>query len=104
MSIAINALLCDMIFNSVYEPFNKRNRLLMWAIIATVEFWILNPFISGYLIKPLFFSPEYITKFIEVALLLLPVIIIESIAGGYIGYKIYRRLKESPLNIQRTNK
>ena len=41
------------------------------------------------------FYPEVVEKFVEVILLLSPVIIVESIAGGYIGYKIFERVKKS---------
>jgi len=92
INMIINAFLCDLAFNSIYRTFQKRNKLVWWVIIAMVTYWVLNPFIS-ILIKPLFYPPEYIETLISVVSLLLPVIIIESIAGGYFGHKIYRRLK-----------
>jgi len=36
-----------------------------------------------------FYSPEYASTFVGIFLMMLPVIIIESAAGGYLGFKIY---------------
>ena len=92
LNTIINAFVCDLAVNSIYKNFEKRQKLTLWVIIATTTFWVLNPFIST-LVKPLFFPPEYVTTFIAAVLTLLPVIIVESIAGGYLGYKIYSRVK-----------
>ncbi len=90
--MVINAFFGDLIFNSVYGFFRKQDRLLLWAILGSMIFWVMNP-IFGLMIKPFFFPPEFVTKLVDVIKLLSPVILIESIAGGYIGYKIYERTK-----------
>jgi hypothetical protein len=92
MNTIITAFFCDLLFNTLYLKFKRRDKLLWWTIIATIIFWVMNPFVSSF-IKPLFYPPEYVTKFIEVVLLMLPVILTESIVGGYIGHKIYKRVK-----------
>ncbi|MCW4015321.1 MAG: hypothetical protein NWF06_03040 [Candidatus Bathyarchaeota archaeon] len=97
LNFIIAPFFCDIIFNSFYGAFKKRNKLLWWALISTVGFWVLTPFIGTLLIKPLTYPPEYVAKLIEVILLLLPLIIIESIAGGYLGHKIYVRIKKDAL-------
>jgi hypothetical protein len=93
LNTIINAFICDLAFNSIHGRFKEHKKLLPWAVIATVAFWVMNPFISS-LIKPIFFPPEYVAAFVSAVLLLLPVIIIESIIGGYVGYKIYGRAKK----------
>jgi hypothetical protein len=93
INLPINALFGDIIFNSVYGVFKEKNRLLLWAILVTVIFWVMNP-IFGLMVKPFFYPPQFIAKLVDVILMLLPVIIVESIAGGYLGYKIYRRVKK----------
>ena len=92
LNTIINAFICDLAFNSIYGRFKEHKKLLLWVIIATVAFWVMNPFISS-LVKPIFFPPEYVAAFISAVLLLLPLIIIEAAIGGYVGYKIYGRVK-----------
>ena len=92
MNTVVTAFLSDLIFNTLYVKFKRRDKLLWWTIIATIVFWVMNPFVSS-LIKPLFYPPEYVKKFIEVVFLMFPVILAESIVGGYIGHKIYKRVK-----------
>lgn len=93
-NLIVNSFQCDLLFNSVYGIFKKQNKLVWWAILVAVEFWLLNPFF-GLLIKSLLlYPPEFMMKFIGVLPLLLPVIIVESAAGGYIGHKIYERIKK----------
>ena len=96
--IVINASISDLIFNSIYAHFKKRNKLFWWSILLSVEFNIINQFVSMlvyYLLAYLQFYPtEFFTSFINIAVLMLPVIIIESIAGGYIGHKVYERIKK----------
>jgi len=88
--LVVNSFQCDLLFNSVYGIFKKQNKLVWWAILVAVEFWFLNPFF-GLAIKSLLLYPtEALAKFVGIFPLLLPVIIIESVAGGYLGYKIYR--------------
>ncbi len=91
--IIINNFLGDVVFNSVYGFFAKRNQLVWWVILSVTIFWINSPFLLM-LNMYLFYTPEVLIPFINVALLMLPVIIIESIIGGYFGYKIYERVKK----------
>jgi hypothetical protein len=88
----ITAFLADLIINSFYETFRKREKLKWWSIVGAVFFWVMMPFFS-LLIRPLFYSLEAVALFANVVLLLLPVIIVESVAGGYLGYIIFLRLK-----------
>ena len=96
LNFMIAPFFCDLIFNTFYDTFRKRDKLLLWAIIATVTFWIITPLIGTLVVKPLTYPPEYIAKLIDVILLMLPVIITECIVGGYLGHKIYVRIKKDP--------
>src|SRR3989304_3497970 len=88
----ITGFLADLVINSFYETFKKREKLDWWSVSGALLFWVMLPF-SALLIRPLFYSPEAVALFANVVLLLLPVIIAESIAGGYLGYRIYLRVR-----------
>lgn len=93
----ITAFLADLIINSFYEKSRKRDKLKRWSISGSLLFWLMLPFFS-LLTHSLFYSFKAIVFAADVILLLLPVIIAESIAGGYLGYRIFLRLrKEGPL-------
>ncbi len=87
-----NAFFVDIIFNSIYGLFQKQDRLLLWSIMVAVVFWVMNPFF-GLMIKPFFFPPDFAFRILDVLYWILPLIAVESIAGGYLGYKVYRRTK-----------
>jgi hypothetical protein len=93
INLIVNSFQCDLLFNSVHGTFKKQNKLVWWAILVTLEFWLLNP-LFGVLIKSLLlYPPEFMMTFIGVLPFLLPAIIGESTAGGFIGYKIYKRVE-----------
>jgi hypothetical protein len=87
-----NAFFVDIIFNSVYGFYKKKNRLLLWSIMGAVVYWVMNPF-YGLMIKPFFFPPEFAFRILDILYWILPIIIVESIAGGYLGHKIFMRIK-----------
>ena len=95
----ISSTLCvfslDVVFNSVYSRFKKKNRLVRWAIMGQVFYWTLSPLLILSALS-LFYPLQGIlaTWFIPVMSVMLPIMIIEAIAGGYIGYKIYRRVEK----------
>ena len=91
--VIINAFHGDLLFNSIYGSFKKRNKLLWWAILVAVEYMLMNP-ILGAIIWPLFYPPEFVATMISATIFLLPVIVIECTAGGYLGYKVYERVKK----------
>jgi hypothetical protein len=90
--IIINSLHGDLLFNSIYGFFKKQKMLLIFAIFVATEFLVMGPFFA-ILIWPLFTSPEVVSTFFNVTLMMLPVIIVESIIGAIIGFKIYERVK-----------
>jgi hypothetical protein len=91
--IVVNAFFTDLIFNNAYGFFESRNKLFWWTILVSLEYNVTSPFLSIVLYY-LFYPPEFVAAFINVVLLMLPVIIIESIAGGYLGYKVYERVEK----------
>ena len=92
VNFAITAVIADAVVNSYYATFSKREKLKWWAILSALVYWTMLPFI-GSLLNPLFFPPEYVRLFINAVLFLTPVIVVEAIAGGYLGYRIYCRVK-----------
>lgn len=94
MASILNSFLVDLIFNSFYGSFERRNKALLWVVLAQLYFWGT---LSLYDI--LFFSvfapiDEIIRNwFIPVMSIMLPVIIIEILVGSYIGYHIYKRVE-----------
>ncbi|MCW4035390.1 MAG: hypothetical protein NWF03_08515 [Candidatus Bathyarchaeota archaeon] len=92
-NMVINAFVIDLILNSVYPVFKKTDRILWWGVLVSVTFWLLNPFFGIIIKNILLFPPDYIARFINVVFLLFPVIIAEAAIGGWMGYKIFKRLK-----------
>ena len=88
----INAIHADILYNSIYGFFNNRNQLKLWVTICLVEFFLVNPLLTAIGFTFLF-PPDFVSTFIMVALLLLPVSIAESIIGSLIGFKLYEKTK-----------
>jgi len=88
----LTILFVDVLFNSFYESFRKRGKLLRLSIFLSVFFLILD-IAFRILTYPLFFSSAYVSTFLNITMWLIPVILLESVAGGYLGYKIYQKVK-----------
>jgi hypothetical protein len=97
LPIIVDAFFVDIVFNSVYGFFEKRNQLIWWAILSVIIYCTTNPFYFM-LNMYLFYPTEILIPFVNVAFFMLPVIFIESIIGGYLGYKIYERVKHVESN------
>ena len=93
----IGAFFSDLILNSVYAVFRKRNRLVLWGTLAVFVFLIFTPFFVA-MNMFLFYVPEVFTMYVTVYFLLLPVTIVEVVVGNILGYKIYKRIKK-PLDV-----
>ena len=92
LPIIVDGFLVDIVFNSSYGFFEKRNQLIWWAILSVTIYCTTNPFF--YMLNLyLFYPTEILISFMSVAFFMLPVIFIESVIGGYFGYKIYERVK-----------
>ena len=81
----------DLMLNSFYKVFKNNNRLVWWSILTGMVFFLVLPFFQ-ILFFPLFFPSQFVATFTNVVILMLPWIIDRSIAGGYLGYKVYRRI------------
>ncbi|MBN1357303.1 hypothetical protein JW988_00885 [Candidatus Bathyarchaeota archaeon] len=88
----INAIHADILYNSIYGFFKNRNQLKLWVTICLIEFFLVNPLLTGIAFTFLF-PPDFVSTFITVVLLLLPVSIAESIVGSLIGFKLYEKTK-----------
>lgn len=91
--IIIHAFFADLFFNSVYRFFESHNKLFWWTILLSVEYNIVTPFLS-ILFYNFLYPPEFVGTFTSAVLFMLPVIVIESIAGGYLGHKVYQRAEK----------
>ena len=89
----IGAFFSDLILNSVYPIFQKRDKLIWWGTLAVTIFLIFTPFFVA-LNMFLFYAPEVLRLYIYTYFLLLPVTIVETVIGSIIGYRIYKRVKK----------
>ena len=95
VAIIMHAIQGDIVFNSLYGFFKRRNKLLWWSVFNAVEFFIVVKFVN-ILWFSLIYPPEFVTTFINTTLLLAPLSIGGTFFGGIIGYKIYQRIKKLP--------
>ena len=99
ISSTLGVFTLDLVFNSLYNSFKKKDKLGQWAVLGQVFYWTLSPFLillSFSLFHPL--VGVIVNWFIPVMSIMLPVMIVEAIIGGYIGYKIYRRVEKISSN------
>lgn len=96
MATITNMFIVDLIFNSLHGKFKRDNRLFWWILTLQLFSWTLHTFIN--LPFYLLFIPmeEAMAVFVPLISVMLPIIIIEAIAGSYIGYKIYQRVEKIP--------
>jgi hypothetical protein len=102
MPMILSSFLGDLVFNSLHQIFKTNNKLMWWGIFAALFGISLNlglTFLNLYL----FYLPESLTSFVSVVTLLSPVILVESAIGGYIGYKVFKRITQSKLLDQTVN-
>jgi hypothetical protein len=96
--IVLKMFITDIIFNSFYGYFEKRNKLIWLSVSQSVTFFMISPFFDILFFS--FFVPfETLTPLLNLVILMLPLILGVSLAGGYLGYKIYRRLEKLPQKI-----
>ena len=94
MATITNMFIVDLIFNSLHGKFKRDNRLFWWILTLQLFSWTLHTFIN--LPFHLLFIPmkEAMAVFVPLISVVLPIIIIEAIAGSFIGYKIYGRVEK----------
>jgi hypothetical protein len=94
MATILNMLIVELVFNSLYGSFNKKRKIFWWIIIAQIYYW------STHSTWILLFSSLYYpigavlaNWFVPIMSIMLPIMIIESVIGASLGYKIYQRVK-----------
>ncbi len=94
MATITNMFIVDLIFNTFYGKFKRDNRLFWWILALQVYSWITHTgMVLGF---TLLFAPmeAVLAVFVPLMSVMLPIIIIEAIAGSYTGYKIYGRVEK----------
>ncbi len=95
LATIVTSFLIDLIFNSYYRFFQSKKKLVWWSILGQVCFWTMHPFWILLFSSSLFFPLEVVLTgwFFPIMSVMLPLMIVEAVAGGFIGYKIYRRVE-----------
>lgn len=94
----INVIVLDIVFNSLYDFFRKNNNLVWWSILGQVYFWTIQPFLVLLFLSLFNFIEGVSTAwFIPIMSIMLPIMIIEAIVGGYIGFRIYDRFEKAQI-------
>ena len=91
--VVLNGIFLDLLFNSLYQYFQKREKLLLWSLlISLVGVFTCLVFISLNFI--LFISMEALNSFMNLFFMLSPIKVIEGLVGGYLAFQISERLKK----------
>jgi hypothetical protein len=93
--ILLTAFFGDLIFNTFYPFFKKRNMLKWLSIIFSFAFLFML-FLFNTMNIYIFCPPQFLNTFISLYALLLPVTLIETALGGWIGFEIYKRIERPP--------
>jgi len=83
----------DALFNSVYGFFEKRKKLKWLSILLGFEGLTVDAFMR-ILMYPFLMPPEYTSTYFSVTLMMLPVILLNGVLGGYFAFKIYERIRK----------
>jgi hypothetical protein len=86
--IVVTAFVVDVVVNSLYPVFSGRKKLKLWSVLNGLFYWLLQPLVS-ILISTFLYAPAFFSTLFSVFVMLLPVTIVESLAGGYLGYRLY---------------
>ena len=82
----------DLIFNTFYPFFKKRNWLKWLSILFSFSFVLLS-FLFNTLNIVIFYPPQSLSAFVSLYALLLPLTLIETALGGWFGFEIYKRVE-----------
>ena len=94
MATITNMFIVDLIFNSLYGKFKRDNRLFRWILALQVYSWITYSFMALPFLLLIIPMEAVVAYFVTVVIVWLPIIIVEAVAGSYIGYKIYKRVEK----------
>ena len=95
MATITNLFICDVFFNSFYGLFEQKKRLLWLTLSFQVFYWATHAIWLLTYMSIFFYSFEGVLNnwFIPIMLILIPIMVIEGIIGGFTGYKIHGRVK-----------
>ena len=94
MATLLNLFIVDVVFNSLYGPFERKNKLLWLTILFQVYYWATYSLWLLVFYSVLFYPFEaFLKNWFIPTMSIIPVLIVEGLAGGFIGYQIYRRVK-----------
>ncbi len=86
------AFLTDAVSSNFYQLLKQKNKLKLYAVLAGSLFFTLEIVLS--IAITIAFYTSQAAGLIFVFTLLIPLVIVEAIAGSYLGYKIYRRINQ----------
>jgi hypothetical protein len=81
----------DLILNSFYNHFKSRDGLMWWSVLTGLATFSIIPLMQ-ILIFPIYFSSGFVTAYTNTVILMSPFLIGGGIVGGYLGYKLYKRV------------
>ncbi|MEJ2281082.1 MAG: hypothetical protein P8X97_04095 [Candidatus Bathyarchaeota archaeon] len=87
-----NSFLIDILFNSAYGYFKKKNRLLLWIMITNIVWILIIPFLFV-INMSIFYSNQALSMWLDIYFMLFPITFIEMVIGAYIGYKLHNRIE-----------
>jgi hypothetical protein len=95
MATLLNLFIADMVFNNLYGTFERKNKLLWLTILFQVYFWATYSLWLLVFYSVQFYTFEaFLMNWLIPTVSITPVLIVEGLAGGFIGYQIYRRVKK----------
>jgi len=93
LPIVVVGIVSDVLFNSFFGFFKRQDKLMWWVIIDMIIFFLMTPFVTSIYFS-FVYAPEFVSFFVNNVILLIPIVIIESVVGAIIGYKLYERGKK----------
>ena len=94
MATITNMFIVDLIFNSLHGKFKRDNRLFRWILALQVYSWVAHSFLVLPFLSLFIPMEAVIAYFLLLVTAMLPVIIVEAVAGSFIGYKIFGRVEK----------
>ena len=96
MATLLNMFIVDVVFNSFYGSFERKNKLLWLTLIFQAYYWATHSIWLLLFSVALFFpfEPFFNNWFVPTMSVMIPIMVAEGLIGGYIGYHIYLRVKK----------
>jgi hypothetical protein len=80
----------DVVFNSFYTGFAKKNRLIWLSIIVGVQ-GLFTDVLLRIIINTPFLSSSSMSAFVNLTVMMSPILLFNAVFGGYLAYIIYKR-------------